>query len=98
MSNDNKKKEENTYNPEITKEDKQALGDKAGNLKTDMSDDELLKNREKDVDFTGKDLDVPGRELPSDKTKKTLKDEENSLYGQGGSGNEDLERTSEHVK
>ncbi len=101
MSNDKKKsnpKKEETYNSDITKDDLQALGDKAGNLKTDLSDDELLKEREEKVDFAGKGLDVPGRDLPSGTTKKSLKDEENTLYGQGGTGNEDLEQTSEHVK
>ncbi|WP_047546426.1 hypothetical protein [Psychroserpens sp. Hel_I_66] len=96
-TNDNKK-EKLDYNPEITKEDKKALGDKAGNLKTDLTDDELLKNREKPVDFTGKDLDVPGRDLPKNRTKLNLKDEENQLYSQGGESNEDLEQTTEHLK
>lgn len=98
MSKEKKDSKEKSYNPEITKEDKKALGDKAGNIKTDMSDDELLKDRQEKIDFTGKGLDVPGRDLPSQKTKNSLKDEENTLYGQGGPGNEDLERTSEHVK
>ena len=91
MSNDHKKEnhtENETYNSNITKDDLQALGDKAGNLKTDLSDDELLKERKEKVDFAGKDLDVPGRDLPSSTTKKSLKDEENTLYGQGGSGND----------
>jgi len=95
MSKDNNSKK---YNPNITEADKKALGDKAGNLKTTRSEDDILKQREKDVDFAGKDLDVPGRDLPSQRTKKDLKDEENQLYSQGGPGNEDLERTNEHVK
>ena len=92
MSKENKKE---TYNSEITQEDKNALGDKAGNLKTELSDDSVLKNREKKVDFTGKDLDIPGRNLEE---KKKLKDEENQLYSQGSDDNEDLEITSEHIK
>ena len=90
-----KENKQNTYNPEITKEDKTALGDKEGNLKTELSDDTLLKNREKKVDFTGKDLDVPGRNR---NPKEKLKDEENQLYSQGSDDNENLETTSEHIK
>lgn len=61
------------------------------NLRSDGGDDEQLENRVRPVDFEGKDLDVPGRDLPENRTKKTLKDEENQLYSQGGSGNENLE-------
>nr|WP_321222833.1 hypothetical protein [uncultured Psychroserpens sp.] len=91
-------KEKLDYNPEITEADKKALGDKAGNLKTELSDDELLKNREKPVDFTGKDLDIPGRNLTNKKANTKLKDEENQLYSQGGASNESLEQTTEHLK
>jgi hypothetical protein len=90
-----KEQKQKTYNPEITKEDKTALGDKEGNLKTGLNDDILLKNRERKVDFTGKDLDIPGR---TKETKRILKDEENQLYSQGSADNENLEITSEHIK
>jgi hypothetical protein len=86
------------YNADITKEDLNALGEKVVHKRTDNGDDAMLKKREKEVDFSGSDLDVPGRNLPKDKTHKKLKDEENQLYSQGGSGNEDLERNSEHIK
>lgn len=101
MKTENKKekKDDNLpYNPEITEDDLQAIGDKEGNLKVDLSDDELLKERKKKVDFTGKGLDIPGRDLPSQKTNKSLKDEENQLYAQGSDDNETLEQTDEHVK
>ena len=83
---------ENTkkYNSDITKEDLQALGDKAGNLRNDNGDDELLKNKVTS-DFSGNDLDVPGRKTRKDVTKKTLKDEENQLYSIGSDDNENLE-------
>ncbi|MGB3606230.1 MAG: hypothetical protein WA775_08355 [Psychroserpens sp.] len=97
MSNNKSSEKKETYNSNITKDDLQALGDKAGNLKTELSDDELLKNREKPVDFTGNGLDVPGRDLPTNTSGK-LKDEENQLYSQGGGDNEDLEQTTEHIK
>ncbi|APZ47002.1 hypothetical protein BW723_12220 [Polaribacter reichenbachii] len=79
------------YNSEITKEDLKTLGDKSGNLRNDNSDDELLKNKVNNTDFTGKDLDIPGRK-PSIKTnKKSLKDEENQHYSLGSDDNENLE-------
>lgn len=84
-------KKSNINNPKITKENQYNLGDKKRNLRSDGGDDEQLKNRENPVDFVGKDLDVPGRTLPKNRTKKKLKDEENQLYSQGGPGNEDLE-------
>jgi len=98
MKDKEKDKKDLPYNPEITEEDLKAIGDKDGNLKQELSDDELLKERQKAVDFTGKDLDVPGRDLPAQKTKKTMKDEENQLYAQGSDQNESLERTDEHLK
>tara|TARA_R110002124_G_scaffold256253_1_gene421936 strand:- start:755 stop:1039 length:285 start_codon:yes stop_codon:yes gene_type:complete len=84
------KEKSDTYNSEITKEDLQALGDKAGNLRNDNGDDELLKNKVT-KDFSGNDLDVSGRKPRKDATKKTLKDEENQLYSIGSDDNENLE-------
>lgn len=80
------------YNENITDEDKKTLGDTSGNLRNDSGDDQMLKKRKKPVDFEGKDLDIPGRKLPKDKTKKTLKDEENQLYSLGGENHDDLEK------
>lgn len=95
-----KKKEKLPYNPEITEKDKKKLGDAAQNLRNDTGDDLLLKNRKKKVDFTGKNLDVPGSQENKKKKKKTdaLKDEENELYSQGGEENENLEQDTEHLK
>lgn len=90
-----KNKKNEPYNAELTKDDLKALGGKTKNIRTDEGDDKWLRERKKDVDFTGEDLDIPGRDLPQDTTKKTLKDEENQLYSQGGSGNEDLKRNTE---
>ncbi len=87
----------NNYNPDITEDDLQALGGKEQNLRADNSEDESLKNREGEVDFVGKDLDVPGRTLPEDRDGKSLKDEENQLYSQGGEDNENLEQGSDHL-
>ena len=85
------KKDKTNYNSEITKEDLRTLGDKEGNLKNDLNEDEYLKERNKKVDFTGKDLDIPGRILPKNNTKKVLKDEENQMYSLGSDDNENLE-------
>jgi len=93
-----KEKTEHKYNSDITKEDLEILGEKARNIHRDSGDDKILGEREKDVDFAGKDLDVPGRNLPSSESGKTLKDEENQLYSQGGTDNEDLERNTEHIE
>ncbi|MBK5209671.1 MAG: hypothetical protein JJE44_09230 [Flavobacteriaceae bacterium] len=78
------------YNEEVTKEDKAALSDKSGNLRNDQGDDRILKRRKRKVDFEGKDLDIPGRKLPVNRTKKIIKDEENQLYSLGNEDNEDL--------
>lgn len=95
-----KKKEKLPYNPEITEEDKEKLGDVAQNLRNDSGDDLLLKNRKKKIDFTGKDLDIPGSQENKKKRKKAgkLKDEENELYSQGSEENENLEQDTEHLK
>ena len=86
-----KSKEKNTnYKAEITEEDKHILGDKLEHIRTDGGGDNQLADREKPVDFAGKDLDIPGRNLPN-QTKESLKDEENQLYSQGGDSKRNLE-------
>nr|WP_298993078.1 hypothetical protein [uncultured Polaribacter sp.] len=81
-----------TYNSNITKDDKQALREKKENIRFDAADDVILQERKTPVDFTGKDLDVPGRDLPSKTNKKNYKDEENQLYSLGSEENENLEQ------
>ena len=82
---------ENVYNSEITKEDLNALGEKQRNQRKDNGDDQKLENRENSVDFTGKELDIPGRNLTENATVSKLKDEENQLYSQGGDTKSNLE-------
>ena len=82
---------------DITKEDLLAIGNKEQNLRSDDGDDAALVDRAEEVDFEGKDLDVPGRTLPDDKKNKSLKDEENQLYSQGGEDNENLEQDSNQL-
>ncbi len=82
------KTKDNTYNPELTKHDKDILNQK--NIHNDGGADEQLRHRNKDVDFTGENLDVPSGEKTTEQTTG-LKDEENKLYSQGGSRNNNLE-------
>lgn len=98
MDNDETKKDNETknYNPKITEQDKNKLGERTVQQRTDQQgDDAQLSDREKPVDFTGKQLDVPGRTLPSERNTK-LKDEENQLYSQGGGHNDHLEDAKEN--
>jgi len=92
----NKKDKDNTYNSDITKDDKQALGDTSDNLRNDQGDDALLKQRDSDVDFAAEDLDIPGR--ASKKPKNKIKDEENKHYSLGSDDNENLEPNTSQLK
>ncbi|MAW94558.1 MULTISPECIES: hypothetical protein [unclassified Leeuwenhoekiella] len=82
------KNEEKTYNSDLTQHDKDILNQK--NIHKDGGADEQLRDRKKEVDFTGSDLDVPTGEKTTEQTTG-LKDEENRLYSQGGSRNNNLE-------
>lgn len=77
------------HDSDVTFEDLEALGPE--NLSMDMGDDEQLKHRNRPVDFSGKDLDVPGSELDDDKEEVGSEDEENNSYSLGGDNHEDLE-------
>ena len=83
-----KEDKENTYNSDLTQLDKDILNQK--NIHNDGGADEQLRNRKKEVDFTGKNLDIPTGEK-SNEQDAGLKDEENKLYSQGGSRNNNLE-------
>ncbi|QLG44951.1 hypothetical protein [Costertonia aggregata] len=87
-----KSKKENLstpYDPEINEQDLQALGKKG--LSINQKDDRLLQKRDKKIDFSGKDLDVPGRNTINLTSSQGVKDEENKLYAQGSERNENLE-------
>ncbi|MFD1061821.1 hypothetical protein ACFQ1Q_01085 [Winogradskyella litorisediminis] len=84
------------YNSDVTKEDLNALGSKTENQRSaQQGDDAQLSNREKPVDFTGKNLDVPGRVSANENTKR-LNDEENNLHSQGSGHNDHLEDNANH--
>ncbi|HMV08579.1 MAG TPA: hypothetical protein PK325_11395 [Cyclobacteriaceae bacterium] len=74
---------------DVTKEDLEALGPE--DLSMDMGDDEQLKHRNRPVDFTGKDLDIPDSELDDESEEVGAEDEENNSYSIGGDNHEDLE-------
>lgn len=81
------------YNPNITKEDKELLGEDRANIHNDSSADRELINRNKKVDFAGKDLDIPGRTTAKKGHGDAgLNDEENKLHSQGGERSNNLER------
>ncbi|MBO3098136.1 hypothetical protein [Gelidibacter pelagius] len=92
-SNKKEEKKDQKYDSNVSEHDKDLLGEKQKNLRTDGGDDlELDENhRTHPVDFEGEDLDIPGRTLPEDRSKRELKDEENQLYSQGGPDNDALE-------
>ena len=71
---------------ELTEEDLEALGPE--DLSMDMGEDEELKHRSHEVDFEGKDLDVPGRDSDDDQEDIGSEDEENNLYSLGGDDND----------
>lgn len=78
-----------TPDSDLTDDDLEALGDDELNM--DGGDDELLKDREYPVNFSGDDLDVPGAELDDDAEAAGSEDEENNSYSIGGDNHEDLE-------
>ncbi len=86
----NKENEKLPYNPNVTVHDKDMLSQK--NIHGDGGDDQQLRDRKQQVDFAGKDLDVPGREQAKKANGNGLRDEENKLFSQGGEDNENLEQ------
>jgi hypothetical protein len=73
---------------DVTKDDLIALKSEEHNFE---GDDEVLEDRAYPLDFTGKDLDVPGTELDDEAEANGNEDEENNIYSLGGENHEDLE-------
>jgi len=73
---------------DVTKDDLIALKGEENNFE---GDDEVLEDRVYPLDFTGKDLDVPGTELDDAAEATGNEDEENNIYSLGGENHEDLE-------
>jgi hypothetical protein len=74
---------------DLTKEDLEALGPR--DLSLDGGDDEQLKHRVWPVDFSARDIDVPGSELDDRSESVGSEDEENNSYSLGGDDKENLE-------
>jgi hypothetical protein len=77
---------------DVNEEDLEALGPR--DLSMDGGDDEDLKHRVHPVDFSGKDLDVPGAELDDREEALGSEDEENNPYSIGGDAHDNLEETN----
>ncbi|MDT0685739.1 hypothetical protein [Autumnicola psychrophila] len=87
------KKEDLPYNPDVTKEDKQALNEKGRSM--NKGQDKAL-DRERPVDFTGKDLDIPASNdsLP-DSDKNPNPDEQNFQFNERGA-RPDRDKAKDH--
>ena len=82
MSKEETKKK---YNSDITAEDKQALNEK-GRSMNKRQDKEL--DREKPVDFTADNMDIPGSNQTAKNDKDKLVDEENYQFNKKGTAKE----------
>jgi hypothetical protein len=82
MSKEEHKKK---YNPDVTAEDKQALN-KKGRSMNKGQDKEL--DREKPVDFTADNLDIPGSTSSKPDKTNNLVDEENRRFNKKGAKKE----------
>ena len=84
------------YNPEITKEDEQALNDKGKSM--NKGQDAELDNKETPTDFTAENLDIPGRNEADVSTDGAdIPDEENYQFNERGAKPEH-QKQSEHPK
>ncbi|WP_378187793.1 hypothetical protein ACE939_05340 [Aquimarina sp. W85] len=93
MKKDTKTTKNLPYNPEITKHDMDILEQKDAGIRKDGGDDINLLHRKDAVDFTGEDLDIPGRnEAKKGNGPLGLNDEENKLHSQGADRKTNLER------
>jgi len=81
MKNTDKKKDEK-YNSEISQQEKEMLNQE--NVHNDGDADAHLIKREREADFSDKELDIPEPKNTPHRQKKKLPDEENHLYEQGG--------------
>ena len=75
------------YNPEITKEDKEALNEKGRSM--NKGQDKDLDQKEQ-VDFTPDELDIPGSNDSRPEDKTDLVDEENMQFNNKGAKEEDV--------
>ena len=87
-------KNEMPYDPNINKDDMQALQDKG--LSMDQGQDKSLAERKRPIDFAGKDLDIPGRnEANTTHNGADIPDEANYQFNKRGVRS-DADKNSEH--
>lgn len=88
------KPEDLPYNPEVTKEDKQALNEKGRSMNKGQDKD---LDRNKKVDFTAEEMDVPASNDAKPGKRSELVDEENMQYNEKGS-RPDHKKSTDHPK
>lgn len=86
------KPEDLPYNPDVTKEDKKALNEKGRSM--NKGQDKAL-DRDRPVDFTAEEMDVPGSNDAKPDKEGQLPDEENWQYNKKGA-RPDSEKAKEH--
>jgi len=78
------------YDPNITKDDLQALDERS--INRSPSEERFLAERDRPVDLTAEDLDIPGTDLADTTHEGTdIPDEENFQYDERGVENTGLD-------
>jgi len=85
MSKEKDENKKETYNSNITPEDKQALNKKGRSM--NKGQDKDLDDKEQ-VDFTAEELDIPGSTSSKPDKTNNLVDEENRRFNKKGSKKE----------
>lgn len=81
--NDDNERNDLPYDPNINKDDRQALQERGHNMSP--TDDQFLADRENEVDFAAEDLDIPGRNDADTTHRGTdIPDEQNFQYDKSG--------------
>lgn len=88
------KPEDLPYNPELTREDEQALNEKGRSMNKGQDKDLDRKN---DVDFTADELDVPASNSNLPDKEGRIPDEQNWQYNKKGA-RPDREKSKDHQK
>ncbi|WBL20929.1 hypothetical protein [Zunongwangia sp. HRR-M8] len=93
-ANKENKDQELPYNPEITKDDQQALNEKGRSM--NKGQNAAIDDKQTNNDFAAKDLDIPGREdADTSSTGNDIPDEENKQFNKRGA-KPDYQKEREH--
>lgn len=87
---DNIKTNDLPYDPEVNDDDMLALHEEGLNMAPDQ--DKALEDRERPVDFTGKDLDIPPREERDTTSGTEIPDPDNYQWNKRGARSEASKR------